>query len=191
MSDGGVEWFQGTGNRVWGAVSIAFGLAVGLITLIDFVSPAWPIAGLLFALLAYASMWRPRVGVSADELLLRAMYSTQTIPLAAIDTIVIGRTLAARVVGRNYVSSALGRGQRESMRGPRRPVDGGPPRPSYADLVEERLVAKVLDARSRVGVEQGSVAQSALAAQIRRTWAWPEVGLSVVVTLALVISILM
>lgn len=191
MSDGQVEWFQATGNKVWGIVAIAFGLGFGVITLIYAHSPVWPLVGLLFALLCYASMWRPRVGASADELVLKAMYSTQTIPLAAIDSIIITRTLAARVIGRNYISSALGRGQRELMRSRRRFADGGPPRDSYADLVEQRLEALVVDARRRTGVEQGSVGQSALAQQIRRTWAWPEVALSVVVTVALVIAILL
>lgn len=190
MADNGVEWFVATGNKIWGVVAIAFGLVVGAFTLIDTHDPVFPLAGLLFALLAYASMWRPRIGASSDTLHLVAMYSTQTIPLAAIDSIVITRTFAARVIGRNYISSAIGRGLRESVQGRRRPRDGAE-RVEYADLVESRLTAMVANARARHGVEQGSEAQSALAAQIRRTWSWPELALSLVVTLALVISILL
>lgn len=190
MRGKGVEWFEATGNKVWGAIAILFGLAVAVVTTLDHDGSVIVCAFLLFALLAYASMWRPRVGATGETLLLRGMYSTQSIPLASIDSIIITRTFAAHVIGRNYVSSAVGRGLRESVQGKKRPKDGSMPAMGYADLVETRLAALVADARQRHGVAQGSEEQSALAAQIRRTWAWPEMALSVVVALALVISIL-
>lgn len=189
MREQGVEWFESSGNKVWGAIAIVFGAGVAVVTLSDHDGPVFVLLGILFALLAYASMWRPRVGASADDLLLRGMYSTQSIPLAAIDSVVVTRTFAAHVIGRNYVSSAVGRGLRESVHGKRRPKGGDTPKVGYADLVEGRLTKLVDDARHRHGVEQGSEAQSALATQIRRTWAWPEVVLSVVVTIALLVVI--
>lgn len=191
MASKDVEWFVAPGNLVWAVASVVFGLGVTVVTLIEADDAIWPLAGLLFALLAYASMWRPRIGASSDTLLLRAMYSTQMIPLAAIDSVVISRTFAAHVIGRNYVSSAIGRGLRESVVGKRRPKGAETVKMGYADIVETRLTALVENARARTGVQRGSEAQGALAAQVRRTWAWPEMALSIVVTIALIVAVLM
>lgn len=191
MRDKEVEWFEATSNKVWGAIAIVFGLVVAAATLHDHDGPLWVFAGLLFSLLAYASMWRPRIGASAETLLLRGMYSTQSIPLASIDSIVVTRTFAAHVVGRNYVSSALGRGLRESLHGKRRPKGGSAPAMGYSDLVETKLTTLVADARARHGVAQGSAEQSALAGQVHRTWAWAELVLSVAVAVALIVAILL
>ena len=185
MADGEIEWFQTMSSRVWGVLCVALAVVVIVFSLAD---GAFPVAlgAVVFALLAYASMLRPKVGLTTADLVMRNMYTTVVIPLPAIDTAVVSRTFSARVIDRDYISPALGRTIRQSVRARTRPSD---PLNNYADLVEQRIAAKIADARALTGVRQGSTEQVKLADAVVRRWSWPELGALGVVVVAFVGSI--
>lgn len=117
MDDEQTQWFRGTNGMVWG--TLAFVIAAGVIAL-DIASgwhPPVGLGGLLFAVLAYVSLIRPRIGVGREELVLDHMFSTVRIPVAAVDSVAVGRTFEARVAGRSYVSAAVNRSLRDALRG--------------------------------------------------------------------------
>jgi hypothetical protein len=112
---------------------------------------------------------------------LRGMFSTQHVPLAAIDTVVVSQVLAAKVGDRRYVSPVIGYTVRQTLKA--RSRDGLGPSSSapaasneHQAFVEARIAALAEDARDRLGIRKGSPEQQALAADVRRTWAWPELA---------------
>jgi hypothetical protein len=172
-----VEEFRPTGGRVQGviAVTAAAGLvAIGLRDL-DSGFPAPLVAAcLLLGLLAWASMLRPRVWATADDLVMRNMLHTVWIPLAAIQTVVVRQVLAVGVGEGRYVSPAIGQSARATARadqaGARKSATE-----SYQVFVEQRIGQLADTARSELGVEKHSEEQAALAEGVRRSWAWPEI----------------
>lgn len=186
MPDGDIEWFQSGSSKVWGVLSLVLAAVVLVLAIIDFSLPV-VLGALLFGQLAYASMLRPRIGLTTDDLLLRSMYSSVRIPLPAIDNVIITRTFAARVIDKDYVSPALGRSFRQIARRDRtiHATQG-----NYADLVEQRIGARIADARAMTGVPQGSDGQAALADSVERRWAWPELAGLVVVLVAFVVALI-
>ena len=61
----------------------------------------------------------------------------------------------------------------------------------YADLVEDQTHARMDAARERAGVTVGSAAQRELAAGVRRTWAWPEIVVALVVLVVFVVTLVL
>ncbi len=169
------EWFL-AGGRVMGWLSLVVAAAVAVTALVD--GPHVPVAlgAVLFAVLAYVALLRPRVGIGGTRLLLRHLYSTQEIPLASIGTVRVGRMFEAMVDGRRYASPAVSRSLRKMIRPqPRDPLQ------DYADFVEDRVHARIGDAKAR-GDAAGPVV---------RRWAWPEIALTAAIVLALLVSILL
>lgn len=166
-----ITWFRNPGARVWAGVAIGAGVVVAVFAAAEG-SVAVALGALLFALVAYASLWRPAVGLGEDALLLRGMYSTQVLPLSRIESVRSGRMFAAIADGKRYVSSALTQSYRESRRTGR--AEG---------LTHQEQVE--IEVRGRLERHIGSASDP-----VRREWAWPDVALSLAVTVALVISIL-
>ena len=185
MSQAPGEWFRGSSNGVWAIVAL---VAVVAVIVGDAVS-GWHLAvtlgAVLFGLLAYATFVRPRVGVERGELVLHHLYSTQRLPVAAVESVAIGRTFEATAAGRHYVSSAIMRPLRQaiSLQGP------ATPETSYPDFVEARIRSLADDARATAGIARESEEQWALAEDVRRTWDWPLIGVTVVVAVAFVVAI--
>ncbi|MCW2850337.1 MAG: hypothetical protein JWM84_1, partial [Nocardioides sp.] len=110
-----------------------------------------------------------------------------------------GAPAARRTRGnRRYVSPALGK----SRRALRRPVDGRAARAErtptspdrvldvdYADFVENRIRQRMEDARAARGIRPGSREQVALASEVRRSPAWPEVVGVLLLSLAVVVTL--
>ena len=167
--------------------------------------PAAVAAGaLLGGVLVWASLLRPRVSASRETLFLRNMLETIHVPLAAVDELVVRQVLTVRVGEKKYVCPAVGRKLRKVMRAPRpAPLLGPrvtddmvddlakatdhalgpssePERPAtdidYADHVEDRLRDLVADARERHGIRRYSDEAEALARDVRRRPAWPEIA---------------
>ena len=111
---------------------------------------------------------------------MRGMFSTHRVPLAAIDTVVVTQVLAVKVGDQRFVSPVIGYTVRQTMKaqGARRAgADrrrSGPAQDHQA-FVEARIAYVAQDARDRLGIRKGSPEQQALAADVRRTWAWPEI----------------
>jgi hypothetical protein len=188
-----IEWYQNTSSKPWGAVAMITGVAIAVLGAVAGPSAIAITAGLLLAALAYASIWRPAVGVDAESAHLRGMYSTTVVPLAAIDSVTITRTLALSVIGKRYVSSAVSQTLRRAALGPQggRGVLGmvkADPKPTYSDLVEDELGRRIQAARLEQRAPQGSEAQAALAGRVSRSISWPDVAVSAVLFVAFLVS---
>jgi hypothetical protein len=171
-----VEWFQPTGRvlgvfllTLWAVIAgfcLFGGADLGVIGLL-----------LLLAVLTHVTLLRPRVGVNSDDLVYRQMYSDLHIPLTDIEAIRVVRFYEVTVGGQRYISPAVARTRRNL-----RAVDVRDPLSIYADLVEDTTRAHIADARAR---HRAGTAPRA----IRRTWAVPEIALTVAVVIALVVLI--
>lgn len=196
-----VERFRPTSGRVTGVLALGF---VGAVVVSGLVDPrhglplpvlaAAPVIGVLI----WAAMLRPRVWVTEEDLVLRNMLHTVWIPLAAIEQVAVRQVLAVGAGQKRYVSPAVGRSWRQTVRSNR--SAGAPPKPvgggrvqtvAYPDFVEERIRALAEAARARRGVAPRSDEQRALAAGVRRRWARAELAAFVVTGLLFLVSLLL
>lgn len=181
------ETFQPTDGRVMGVLGLL--VVLGLLMLATIESfPLWVI-GLLtvIGVLTWAAMLRPGVRIAADELVLRNMLVTDAVPLAAIEEVAVGRVLAVRAGDRRFVSPAIGRSLRQTVR-PQRSDQIGP---SYPDFVEERIRIAAADHRARLGIKGHSDEQQTLARQVRREPAWPELTVLAVAVMILLVGVVL
>ncbi|MBB6628917.1 hypothetical protein H5V45_16435 [Nocardioides sp. KIGAM211] len=190
MSDEAVERFRPTSGKVLGILALVLSAAVVVIGIVDrdhgFPFPV--VAGaLVFGVLVWSAMLRPRVWVTSDRLVLRNMLDEVSIPLAAIEQVVVRQVLAVGAGEKRYVSPAVGKSWRKLRAGKDQTAD---PLQSYPDFVQDRISQLAEDARAQAGVKLLSDEQLALAAGVRRRWAWPEVvalGASIVLFLVAVV----
>ena len=151
-----------------------------------------PCLALVIALLLWTSTLRPRVMVEGWSLVLRNMLSTVRIPLAAVDEVAVRQVMAVRAGDKRYVCAGVGRSLRQALKGSAamraRQQAGGltgefasDPEPElkpgmiYADYVELRIRELAKKDQARRGVTRYSPEAEALAAQVRREPAWPEI----------------
>lgn len=163
-------------SGVLGLVLVALVVVFGLVDAgADF--PVWGLAlcGLIATLL-WTAMVRPRLQVRGDELELRGMVDTVTVPLAGISELVVRQVLALRVGERSFRSSAVGRGLRQQRRddGSDLALDAAP---SYGGRVEARLLRIADDARAKRGIRRFSKEQDALESEVRRVRSVPLLAL--------------
>lgn len=208
----GLEHFVPTGGRVVGVVGLV--MAAGFVAVWvwdrDAVPASVAAGGLLGGILVWASLLRPRVSVSHETLHLRNMLETVHVPLAAIDELVVRQVLAVRVGEKKFVSPAVGRKLRKVMRAPRPTPMLAPPLPDtmddavgpvaatdrvpttidYVDHVEGRIRDRLAEARSRLGVRAYSDEAEALARDVRRQPAWPEIAAIAAAAVLLVLTVL-
>lgn len=177
------ERFHPTSGRFSGVVGIVIGAFLAGSAVLDGGPDTvwWLIpSGALAALLSWVMLLRPRVSLTAHDLVLRQPFSTQTVPLATIDSVGVGRVLECRAGGQRYVSAAVGRSPRQVRRDSEQPTHAVAER-SYGDFVEQRIGAYVAAAH-RPGEDRGPV---------RRAWAWPEIGATTLSILALGVLVLL
>ncbi|WP_309647048.1 hypothetical protein [Nocardioides sp.] len=211
MTEEQPERFTPTSGRVMGVIGVALAVLVVGIGLVDREAGVadWVIAAATAGgVLVWAALLRPRISLVGEDLELRNMTETVTIPLAAIEELAVRQLLAVRVGDKRFLSPALGKSRRQLVRAGT--VGGGigggiggavgklRSTPSdarttvnYPDFVEERIRQRMDDARSLRGVRPGSAEQVALASEVRRQPAWAEIvalgasSLAVVVTAVL------
>ncbi len=198
MSRGPAERFRATSGPVLGTLGLLLVAVVVAVGLLDRSSglptPAvW--AALVVGVLLWASMMRPQVVVGADELVLRNMLETVSVPLAAVEQVIVGQVLAVGTAEGRYLCPAVGRSWRQTAKasaarrtGQELQETSG--RSQYADYVESRISQFAEDARARHGVRLMSTEQQALASDVRRERAWPEIVALVVSTGGFVVSLL-
>jgi hypothetical protein len=199
MDEEQVERFRPTNGPVSGVLALVFLGAIVVVGAVD-VGAGFPLpvltAALVMAVLVWAAMLRPRVWATTEELVLRNMLTTAFIPLAAIERVVVRQVMAVSAGEQRYVSAAIGKPRRRSSgwgrrdaavapfgsvhaRRPELPTGGhaGDQRrdPPYADFVADRISHLAESARARRGIARHSPEQLALAAEVRRTLAWPEI----------------
>ena len=201
MTDDRVSFGAGS-SRVMGALTVLVALVVAGVSLVEGDGGSrFPVAAaaVLVAALAWASMLRPALTLVGDELVLRNMLETVTVPLAAISTIDVRQVLVVRAGPRKITSSAIGRSRREInkdsgggprlARGRKTAAAGGSGHgaASYGALVEQQLQARVAAAREVAGVTEGSAEHEAYVARIERQRAVPEIAVMAVALLVLVV----
>ncbi len=171
-SDPTVERFSPTAGRFTGIASICVGLLFTLSGASDGTrSLPLVFGGLMVAAVAWGSMVRPALFAKDHVLVMRNMFVTTRIPLAAIERVEIRQVLMAWVAARRHVSPVVGRTRRRVQRDgdrlvpDRTPIDEVP----YAKYVHDRLAELMSEARAEAGVEHESVEQNALASHVIRT----------------------
>mgnify|MGYP000970554175 CR=1 FL=1 len=152
----------------------------------------------LAGVLIWAAMLRPRVGLTGSTLVLRNMFETVHLPLAAVEQLAVRQFLAVRVGERRYVSSALGHSMRSLVWSAAKEKRGSGLRTpeqvtelKYAEIVEQQIRAATEEARAVAGVSLMSDEQLALAAGVRRDRAWLELGLTLGLAAVLVLAVLL
>lgn len=194
VHDAETEVFRPTSGRIMGALSLPVAAVVVLVAVLDGEGGFGPRIGATAALLgvlAWASMLRPGLSLTAEHLVMRNMLETIRIPLVAIEELAVRQVLAVRVGDRRFVSPVVGRPWRKLVKptgqkqpDPSRPLTEVP----YAEFVEQQIRARADDARDRAGVRRGSDEQLALADGVRREPDWLPIGLVALAVLAVVVS---
>ncbi|HEX5861956.1 MAG TPA: hypothetical protein VFY58_08945 [Nocardioides sp.] len=191
MAEEVMEDFGPSSGRITGVLGVA--ICVGIVVLGVAESargfpPAAVWAALFGGVLFWAALLRPRVRVTESELRLRNMVSTVSVPLAAIEQIVVRQVLSVRAGEDRYVSSAIGKTWRQLLKsGSEREPGANAP---YPDFVEERLHKLAEDARIREGIDLMSDGQLERARAVSREWAWPEIVLLGFTALGFVVALL-
>lgn len=204
MTEEQTERFTPTSGRFMGVIGLALAALVVGVGLVDREAGVadWVIAAAAAGgVLVWAALLRPRISLVGQELELRNMTETVTIPLAAIEELAVRQLLVVRAGDKRFLSPALGKSRRQLVRAGT--VGGGiggaigklRSTPSdartnvnYPDFVEERIRQRMDDARSLRGVRPGSAEQLALASDVRRQPAWAEIVALGASSLALVVT---
>jgi hypothetical protein len=196
--DAVVQRFAATGGRfsgILGLITVAVVLVLAAMARDAGTPLGVAILAALGGVLFWAAFLRPALWVTASQhLVLRGMFHTDRVPLAAIDKVAVGQVLTVTVAERRLSCPAVGYTVRQIVRDRSRtpsmaaePVSAAPHearRPQA--FVEARIQHLAQEARDLSGVRKGSPEQAELAAQVRRTWAWPELTALVLLAVAFV-----
>ncbi|MBD8868677.1 hypothetical protein [Nocardioides donggukensis] len=172
-----------TNGRYSGIFGIALVVLLALGSLVDGwqAGDAAILAGLaLAALLIWAVVLRPVVLIDGSDLVLRNMFSTTRVALAAVEEVQVKHVLTVLAEGRTLHSTAINRKRvrrtRAAARTGRTGHEPGPVHPSFPDLVESRIRRLAADERQRRGAEGAAVDPTPA---VRREWSWPLVAVAV------------
>jgi hypothetical protein len=191
MAEEPVVRFRPTSGRLLGVIGLVLVAAVVAAGLLESGGdlPVPLIAGAVaFGVLIWSAMLRPRVWATESDLVLRNMFDTVRIPLAAIESVAVRQVLAVGAGDARYVSPAIGQSWRRTIkagRAARQPAAAE----SYPGFVEERIRQLAQDAQVRLGVRRYSAEQAALAGGVRRQPAWVEIGVLAIAGLVFVVSL--
>lgn len=194
--------FAPTSGRLTAVVTVVLGVAAVVLAVLvpEGYPPAVGTGGVLAIVLAWAAALRPRVWLEGPWLVLRGMFSSVHLPLAAVQSLVVQQVLVATVADKRYANPAVGRTRFRAMRRPRTtrdltmtavPGEGWQPDEGadYADFVEERILEAVRAARAAQPAA-GRVGSGADAADVvRREPAWAPIVLVPAATLLFVASL--
>jgi hypothetical protein len=195
VGDEQVERFTVWSSRIVGVIGL---VTVALIVLLgvtgaggDYHPAVYAGCGLV-GVVIWVAILRPEVAIAGDRLVLRNPLNTVGIPLAAIEQIAVRRWLAVRVGDRTLTNAGISRSRRQGVRDDQRQDVTGVEIAalSYGAIVERRIQRRAQDARDRQGIKIYSDEQLALAADVRRTWAWPEIAALAVLSVAVVVLML-
>lgn len=192
MADEVVEDFRPTSGRITGGLALAMVLGVLVIAAVDPGALPAPVVAcvVLGGVLVWAAMLRPRMWVTDRDLVMRNMLSTVSIPLAAIEQIVVRQVCAVSAGEKRYVSPAVGRSWRQTLLADRKKAKESV-NPTYATFVEERLLLHAERGRRDAGIALLSDEQLALASGVRHDWAWPEIVALVLSAAAVVVTVVL
>lgn len=188
MTDEGTERFTVWTSRIMGGVGMAVVVVAVLYGVSGIGDPYHPVVyavcGLIGVVL-WVMMLRPSVSVEDEGLVLRNGLNTVRIPLAAIEQVAVRQWLAVRLGDeRRFTNPGVGRSRRQAFADERKGDEAELTDLSYGAFVERRIRKLAEEARDRQGVGLFSDEQEALAKAVRREPAWIEIGLLVVLVLA-------
>lgn len=194
-----VERFRPTSGRVTGILGLVTAGVVLVLALVGWdggTTVGVVIVAVLGAVVVWAAMLRPALWVTERDLVMRGMFHTDRVPLAAIDRVRVTQVLTVAVGDRALVSPVVGYSLRRLTKSrfqPRDRIDptgtssGAPPEArEHQAFVEARIAHLAATARERAGIRPGSPEQQALAADVRRSWAWPEIAACAALAVAFV-----
>jgi hypothetical protein len=209
----GIQRLRPNNGRAMGVLGLLLCVFVGVLLVVS-EPPSVAVPGVLACLVAAVLVWmallRPSVAVSETDLYLRTLFESVRIPLASVETVVVGRFLLVRSGGQKYICPAISRPLRRTVRkemkwsgqsalqpgaGLERLGDGLQTEVKeehdigYADFVEQRILGLAANDRARRGIEERSEAEYELAAEVVRRTAWLELGVLAVLTLAFVVTL--
>lgn len=183
-----VERFEASNGRLPGYLGLAIAAGIVIVAILDW-DPGRPLGIIIIAvlggLLVWAALLRPGLWVTHDDLVMRGMFHTDQIPLAAIDKVTTSQVLAVYVGDRRFVTAVIGQTARQTLKtraGRGASTSNLSEVHSHTSIVEARIVQLAQETRLRDRIRSGSPEQQALAAGVRRNYAWPEiVGVAVCV----------
>ncbi|HEY0952867.1 hypothetical protein [Nocardioides sp.] len=185
--DPAVERFHATNGRFSGYVGLGCAVLVLALAINSWhaeYAPAAAVAAVLGALLVWAALLRPAVWISGDDLVLRSMFHTDHVPLAAITQVAVGQVLAVVANGRRYTSPVIGYSVRQTVKARR--ARGDQPVPTASDtyqvFVQERI--------EHLAAERRELGGGAADRAARRTFAWPEIAAGAGLVVVLVVAVL-
>lgn len=196
MPSGTVETFRPTSGQLLGWTGLVLAAVIAVAGVVE--GPSWPVVtgALAFGVLVWAAVLKPRVFVSGRWLVLRNMLETVHVPLAAIEELAVRQVLALRVGDKRYVTPAIGRSFRQTVKSNRRATgadaqgDTDLAAQAYPDFVEQRIRHLAAEARELESVGRYTAEQEALAAEVRREPALLEIGLLIATVGAFVVSLI-
>lgn len=184
-----VERFRPTSGRLSGVLGLVTAGVVLVLAVLGWDGGATlgvMIVAVLGAVLVWAALLRPALWATGRDLVMRGMFHTDRVPLAAIDRVRVTQVLTVSVGERSLVSPVVGYSLRRMTKNrfqppdrmePTGPAGGAPPEArEHQAFVESRIVHLASTAREQAGVRPGSAEQRALADDVRRSWAWPEIA---------------
>jgi hypothetical protein len=193
-----VERFRPTSGRLTGILLLSGATLTVLLALFDGdkVLPEVGVAAVVVGVLGWAATLRPRVSIVRDDLELRGMFDTVSIPLASIEELAVRQVLVVRSGDKRYTSPAVGRSRRSLVKGakvtdPDTDETSVVAASSYPEFVEDRIRQRIDDAMAAQGIRRWSPEQLALSAGVRRQRAWLEIGALVVSVVALLVAIVL
>lgn len=185
--DPAMERFHATNGRLSGYVGLGCAAVI-----LAFAIAAWDadrplgvaIVAVLGGLLVWVVMLRPAMWATDRDLVMRGIYHTDTVPLAAIDKVAVGQVTAVTVGERRYVSPVVGYTARQTIKqrsASRNPAKAASSADTYQVFVEERITHLAREARERSRGATGDV---------RRAYAWPEIAGTVLLVAAFLVWLL-
>lgn len=151
-----VHWFEPTG-RVTGIAMLVLWVLAAVIGAVSGAALAFEAVLLLAAVVTHATVMRPRLGVSEDDLVFRGMFSVLRVPLVRVDTVRVARYFEATVGEQRFISPAVSRSRRKVLSAERHdPVS------VYTGMVEDDVRSRIFQARARsqLGAEPRAVRRS-------------------------------
>jgi hypothetical protein len=209
----GIQRLRPNNGRAMGVLGLLLCVFVGVLLVVS-EPPSVAVPGVLACLVAAVLVWmallRPSVAVSETDLYLRTLFESVRIPLASVETVVVGRFLLVRSGGQKYICPAISRPLRRTVRKEMKWSGQSALQPGaalerlgdglqtevkeeheigYADFVEQRILGLAANDRARRGIEERSEAEYELGAEVVRRTAWLELGVLAVLTVAFVVTL--
>jgi hypothetical protein len=185
------QTFRSAGNALTGVLTAVVTLALAAFGAFypEAGWPDWLIAVMvLIAVAAYVAQIRPAVVLGETHLTLRNMLQTVHVPWPAVGEVLVRQILTVEVGERVLDCPAVGRSARQIARDDAMLPDHHT-EDSYGLLIENLIRQRAANARERQGIEEASPEQAALADDVRRVRAWPEIVLLAAAVAGLVVAI--